>query len=529
MNKIGFQNFRKFKDFPSLEYGGITFLVGRNNAGKSTFVKAILLLDNYFKTQVFPRFTFSNNILEEVNVVTFGRAKNLSTDSKTIEFSSQIENYGINIILTGEDDKSFANVVMLGIYSIQEGIAFIFDFLSNEIDIRKITSASDIVVDKTSLENLDAQIQDIENQINSLNSKKTSIEYIELVTQLDTLNQKKDDLNEATITTKTKETFNLNTDFSSNLSLLEIVEGACKFFTYKYDTEFKAIQQGENATNEFEDLRAFKEFEPIIVEAIFSHFYTLTQDFTIAYLGSSSIKQPALLSVRDKNNALAQAIHEIVQLGIIKGEEEYSFITKWMKEFEVGSDFEILFHAGEAYEVLINSDNQIINLSDKGMGSIQAMLLIFRVASVIRKIKNADKDSTATIGKRNFDSSKYRLADKTTVIIEEPELNLHPALQSKITDFLFYTNQKYKIDFLIETHSEYMIRRSQVIVADQDLAISELSSNPFKAYYFHDESLPYALNYNADGTFDKNFGKGFFDEASGSTLELIKLKRQKSS
>jgi len=236
-----------------------------------------------------------------------------------------------------------------------------------------------------------------------------------------------------------------------------------------------------------------------------------------------------LLSVRDKNNALAQAIHEIVQLGIIKGEEEYSFITKWMKEFEVGSDFEILFHAGEAYEVLINSDNQIINLSDKGMGSIQAMLLIFRVASVIRKIKNADKDSTATIGKRNFDSSKYRLADKTTVIIEEPELNLHPALQSKITDFLFYTNQKYKIDFLIETHSEYMIRRSQVIVADQDLAISELSSNPFKAYYFHDESLPYALNYNADGTFDKNFGKGFFDEASGSTLELIKLKRQKSS
>jgi len=241
MNKIGFQNFRKFKDFPSLEYGGITFLVGRNNAGKSTFVKAILLLDNYFKTQVFPRFTFSNNILEEVNVVTFGRAKNLSTDSKTIEFSSQIENYGINIILTGEDDKSFANVVMLGIYSIQEGIAFIFDFLSNEIDIRKITSASDIVVDKTSLENLDAQIQDIENQINSLNSKKTSIEYIELVTQLDTLNQKKDDLNEATITTKTKETFNLNTDFSSNLSLLEIVEGACTILNSKPYSKVKML------------------------------------------------------------------------------------------------------------------------------------------------------------------------------------------------------------------------------------------------------------------------------------------------
>ena len=47
MLQIGFTNFRKFEYFPSLDLGEITFLVGSNNTGKSSLVKAfILALDN---------------------------------------------------------------------------------------------------------------------------------------------------------------------------------------------------------------------------------------------------------------------------------------------------------------------------------------------------------------------------------------------------------------------------------------------------------------------------------------------------
>ena len=77
MNKIGFKNFRRFQDFPAIEYSGITFLVGRNNAGKSTLVKAILLLDNYLKSSDYKHLSFGNNVLEDANIVTFGRAKNM--------------------------------------------------------------------------------------------------------------------------------------------------------------------------------------------------------------------------------------------------------------------------------------------------------------------------------------------------------------------------------------------------------------------------------------------------------------------
>lgn len=48
MIKIGFKNFRRFENFPALELGEITLLVGTNNAGKSTLEKGLILaVDNF--------------------------------------------------------------------------------------------------------------------------------------------------------------------------------------------------------------------------------------------------------------------------------------------------------------------------------------------------------------------------------------------------------------------------------------------------------------------------------------------------
>ena len=44
----------------------------------------------------------------------------------------------------------------------------------------------------------------------------------------------------------------------------------------------------------------------------------------------------ALFHLRDKNNALAQSIHEFKQLDIDESSIEGMFVKKWMREFEVG-------------------------------------------------------------------------------------------------------------------------------------------------------------------------------------------------
>ena len=551
MNKIGFKNFRRFQNFNPLDYSGITFLVGRNNAGKSTLVKALLLIDNYFKVDPIESLSFGNNVLEDANIVTYGRAKNHQAQENYIKFTQEIENYLIELTVTGENDKAFANVHLLSITDISRKLNFIFNIQNGFIRVVKYREKQ---INNFNLEEkfILEELYDLNNQINKTNIqladpslKKTSNEYIELLVMREKLLLKSQNLemnlkyfndlkSVNSVVEKDEVLFSLDEDFGNLKSFSEIVDGFLRQSMLQYEREFQNVQNGEQASERFEDLRALKELEPAFIESSFSHFMTLMRNISIAYMGANPAKQSALFAIRDKNNALAQAIHEYKQLNILEGEEENRFVLKWMQVFEVGDDFSISMHAGEAYEMRILSNNVRIHLADKGMGSIQAMLLIMRIACVIKWIKLAEKNSTVNHvvdGKElKQDSSNYGRINKTTVIIEEPELNLHPALQSKLADLFLDVHQRFNIDFLIETHSEYILRRSQVIVAENEFEVAP-NENPFCVHYFPKDydQLPYRLDYQEDGSFNRNFGDGFFDEASSSTLELLKLKRQKKA
>jgi predicted ATPase len=117
------------------------------------------------------------------------------------------------------------------------------------------------------------------------------------------------------------------------------------------------------------------------------------------------------------------------------------------------------------------------------------------------------------------------------IIIEEPEQNLHPKLQSKLADLFAEVAQDDSYKFLIETHSEYVVRRTQVIVAQLGAADEkELEKqNPFKVYYFPEDGTPYDMKYLMSGRFENKFGNGFFDEASNSALTISKLERKKAN
>ena len=174
-----------------------------------------------------------------------------------------------------------------------------------------------------------------------------------------------------------------------------------------------------------------------------------------------------------------------------------------MNEFEVGQSFEIKFYAGEAYEFHVEDEDGIKNhLSDKGMGSLQAMVLILNVASLIR-INKKEKKSL-------------------TLLVEEPELNLHPALQSKLTEFFHEVNKEYGFNFIIETHSEYVIRKSQVLVNENEYSNQDsLNPNPFKTYYFPVSDKPYEMRYRKDGKFKDEFKKGFFEVSSDLAFDIL--------
>ncbi len=534
MNTIGFQNFRRFQNFDQLEYSGITFLVGRNNSGKSTVVKALMLLDKYFKSGRFDILSFGNHVLEDANIVTYGRAKNNQAQENLIHFIQKFENYLIELTLTGDNDKTFASVYSLSIHDISKKLEFVFNMQNKYVKIIKSKGQMVSKVADEFISVVKSEINIINQQLENPGMKKTSKEYIELVSKLEKLHEKI-----KTVVVDVKEPnqdiidFVLEDSIDLELSLTEIINRVLTHSTFDYEMEYNSIQNGEQASERFQYLRAFKELNPSFVSSSFIYFMTLVNDISIVYMGANTAKQSALFAIRDKNNALAQAIHEYKQLNILEGEEEHLFVIKWMQEFEVGDNFTISMHAGEAYEMKILSNNVKIHLADKGMGSIQAMLLIMRIACVIKKLRLAEKNSSISRSHNEWielNRRNLKFIFKTIVLIEEPELNLHPALQSKLADLFLDVHQRFKVDFLIETHSEYILRRSQVMVAENEFEVAP-NENPFCVNYFPKEydQMPYQLKYQPDGTFDKNFESGFFDTASLDTLKLLRIKREKKA
>ena len=243
----------------------------------------------------------------------------------------------------------------------------------------------------------------------------------------------------------------------------------------------------------------------------------LLNSFKIEYITAHAANQNTIYNTADRNDYIAQTVHGFMRAKIARGQKEYTFVTDWMRKFGVGHDFDVISIDGEAYRVKIkDEDNSIVNLADKGMGSIQLMILLLRLATILREY---EPQNIVTL--EESDQLRY-----PTIIIEEPEQNLHPKVQSQLADLFLYLNREYFCRFLIETHSEYIIRKTQAIVAEQDYKNEDelKEHNPFMVYFFEPNASdrPRRMDYAVSGAFKDKFGEGFFDEASKWDMTIIR-------
>ena len=54
LSGFGLENFRVFKDYTWFDFAPITILVGPNSSGKSSLIKALLLLKDNYEKRNFP-------------------------------------------------------------------------------------------------------------------------------------------------------------------------------------------------------------------------------------------------------------------------------------------------------------------------------------------------------------------------------------------------------------------------------------------------------------------------------------------
>lgn len=268
----------------------------------------------------------------------------------------------------------------------------------------------------------------------------------------------------------------------------------------------------------------------------------LLPEFTdgISYIGNSNTTIQRVYSFEDKDNNLVATIQDYKTLkkgfatfikqdayrAICNSRPEWknykpgAFTNKWIKEFGLGDSIKLTFDIdGLGGKLLIkkySEEKSYTSLADEGYGVTQIVILLLRIEiGILNTILKANHN---ILDKKNLPEE---FISSWTLAIEEPEVSLHPSMQSKLALIFEDAYKTYGLNFIIETHSEYLIRKLQTRIASKSLTTNNIS-----IFYFANgaEKTVRMIEMESGGTLLEPFGPGFFDEADNLTLNLLKAK-----
>lgn len=130
-------------------------------------------------------------------------------------------------------------------------------------------------------------------------------------------------------------------------------------------------------------------------------------------------------------------------------------IAYWLKELRLISDFKIeeIGSGANLYRAKVQRDAKSapVLLTDVGFGVSQVLPALVLL---------------------------YYVPEGSTVIMEQPEIHLHPSVQSGLADVILSVAKHRKLQVIVESHSEHMLRRFQRRVAE-----AEVDADLIKLYF----------------------------------------------
>lgn len=199
------------------------------------------------------------------------------------------------------------------------------------------------------------------------------------------------------------------------------------------------------------------------------------------------------------------------------------FLNHWIEKFGIGKGLDIHTTAeGAGLVAKIQQDypfDKGMLLADKGYGITQLISVLLEIQTAI------------------YTSYNSKNTIPSTIVIEEPEIHLHPKYQSLLAEMFLDAYRRANIHLIIETHSEYLIRRLQTLVAEHNAKESEgLDRNELSMYYLYSPVLDdrpegepqiKKIDMYEDGRLKTAFGSGFMDEVDKIFNHLLQIKTQK--
>lgn len=559
LSLFGIKNFRVFDDQEGFleELAPITLITGANNSGKSSILKALVMLKdsiNSYKDVFELDFSGDRHFLGDIANVLYEKENNRITISLPF-YLLEIKSLFISMSF----DKTAAYQATLSKISIHDKLEDVEVFSAEYKKVDKEESEADWEVNKAEYDN-DRQTYDhfigflegyIHWNINWIYLQK----YLTTILTLFTKYQ-----NHWTEEQEKKRRFRVNI-FSSFLeetfTSVQEQEDIEKFnfwdltqFLKKFDCVDDLQKFVNTISSKSKDgiitIRT-KDFEPTpetptIGEVLFWYTKKIIDDkFNLG--GEKESSNAVILKSFQKTwNQTFSFIEKAVYLSAKRGDTsriyfeakspfkqlllDYDryvesnrfslfepFIEKWLREFDIADSLFIKSSAKYGYSrvEVVYKDGTKRDLIDFGYG-VMNLIIIFIQIEVLAAKNYLYED--------NYQPSIF--------FLEEPETNLHPKWQSLLAEVFWEASQKFNIQFLIETHSEYLIRRFQTLIAEdkappKDIKILYLRNPKYKA---PDKKQVESIAIQEDGSIDyEAFDSGFFDEQDKLELSLLNIQR----
>jgi predicted ATPase len=125
----------------------------------------------------------------------------------------------------------------------------------------------------------------------------------------------------------------------------------------------------------------------------------------------------------------------------------------------------------------------------------------------------------------------YYVPEGATILMEQPEIHLHPMVQSGLADVFVDAVKKRNIQIILESHSEHLLKRLQLRIAEEQLTLSDMELYFCKMH--GGRSSLERLNVNTFGEIgnwpEYFFGDDFGEMAAITRAKMQRLKRERAS